>query len=85
MAALGEFVIRRRRVLGWGFGAVTVALVASVPFNELKDVFLHHFDESIEFRRDADFTVENLIGLCTTELRCGMGVSSEPISFILPP
>ena len=67
MAALCEFVIRRRRVLGWGFGAVTVALVASVPSNELNDVFLHYFDESVEFRRDADFTVENLTGLYTME------------------
>ena len=67
MAALGEFVIRRRRVLGWGFGAVTVALVASIPRNELNDVFLHYFDESIEFRRDAEFTVENLTGLYTIE------------------
>ena len=67
MAALGEFVVRRRRVLGWGVGAVTVALVASVPRNELNDVFLHYFDESIEFRRDADFTVENLTGLYTME------------------
>ena len=63
MAALGEFVIRRRRVLGWGFGAVTVALLASIPRNELNDVFLHYFDESIEFRRDAEFTIENLTGI----------------------
>ena len=63
MAALGEFVIRRRHALGWGVGAIAVALVASVPRNELNDVFLHYFDESIEFRRDADFTVENLTGI----------------------
>ena len=63
MAALGEFVIRRRRALGWGVGAIAVALLASIPRNELNDVFLHYFDESIEFRRDADFTVENLTGI----------------------
>ena len=63
MASLGEFVIRRRRVLGWGVGALAVALVVSIPRNELNDVFLHYFDESIEFRRDAEFTVENLTGL----------------------
>ena len=63
MASLGEFVIRRRRVLGWGVGALAVALVVSIPRNELNDVFLHYFDESIEFRRDADFTVENLTGI----------------------
>lgn len=73
MAALGEFVIRRRRVLGWGFGAVTVALVASIPRNELNDVFLHYFDESVGFRRDAEFTVENLTGLYTIEYSLSSG------------
>ncbi|MDE0173690.1 MAG: MMPL family transporter [Defluviicoccus sp.] len=67
MAALGEFVIRRRRALGWGFGVIVIALLASIPRNELNDVFLHYFDESIEFRRDADFTVENLTGIYTME------------------
>jgi len=73
MAALGEFVIRRRRALGWGVGAIAVALIASIPRNELNDVFLHYFDESIEFRRDADFTVENLTGLYTMEYSLDSG------------
>ncbi|MDE0334102.1 MAG: MMPL family transporter, partial [Defluviicoccus sp.] len=73
MAVLGEFVIRRRRALGWGFGVIVIALVASIPRNELNDVFLHYFDESIEFRRDADFTVENLTGLYTMEYSLSSG------------
>ena len=71
MAALAEFVIRRRRALGWGFSVIVLALVASIPLNELNDVFLHYFDESVEFRRDADFTVENLTGLYTMERTIG--------------
>ncbi len=73
MAALGEFVIRRRRALLWGFGAVAVVLVASIPRNELNDVFLHYFDRSIEFRRDADFTVEHLTGIYTMEYALASG------------
>ncbi|MCY4590073.1 MAG: MMPL family transporter [Alphaproteobacteria bacterium] len=73
MVALGEFVIRRRHVLGWGFGVIVIALVASIPRNELNDVFLHYFDESIEFRRDADFTVENLTGIYTIEYALASG------------
>ena len=73
MTALGEFVIRRRRALGWGFGVIVIALVASIPRNELNDVFLHYFDESIEFRRDSDFTVENLTGLYTMEYSLDSG------------
>ena len=73
MAALGEFVVRRRRELLWGSGLIVVALVASIPRNELNDVFLHYFDESIEFRRDADFTVENLTGIYTMEYSLASG------------
>ena len=81
MAALAEFVVRRRRVLGWGSGLIAVALVASIPRNELNDVFLHYFDETIEFRRDADFTTRNLTGLYAMEysLRSGeTGGVSDP-------
>ena len=73
MVALGEFVVRRRRVLLWGCGLVAVALVASIPRNELNDVFLHYFDESVEFRRDADFTAENLTGMYTMEYSLASG------------
>ena len=73
MVALGEFVVRRRSVLLWGGGLIAVALVASIPRNELNDVFLHYFDESIEFRRDADFTIRNLTGLYAMEYSLGSG------------
>ena len=73
MVALGEFVVRRRRALLWGTGLTAVALVASIPRNELNDVFLDYFHESIEFRRDADFTVENLTGLYTMEYSLSSG------------
>ena len=73
MVALGDFVVRRRRALGWGCGLITVALIASIPRNELNDVFLHYFDESIEFRRDADFTIDNLTGLYAMEYSLASG------------
>ena len=80
VVALGEFVIRRRHVLGWGFGVIVIALLASIPRNELNDVFLHYFDESIEFRRDADFTVENLTGLYTMEYALASGEAGEIVA-----
>ncbi len=73
MAALGEFVVRRRRELLWGSGLIVVTLVASIPRNELNDVFLHYFDESIEFRRDADFTAENLTGMYAMDYSLASG------------
>jgi predicted RND superfamily exporter protein len=81
MSAAGEFVVRRRRVLLWAGVAVTVALVASVPRNELNDVFVNYFDESVEFRSHADFTVDNLTGLYHLEYSLHAGESggiSEP-------
>ena len=73
MVVLGEFVVRRRRALLWGAGLTAVALVASIPRNELNDVFLNYFHESIEFRRDADFTVENLTGMYAIEYSLSSG------------
>ena len=73
MVALGEFVVRRRRALLWASALVVLALVASIPRNELNDVFLHYFDESIQFRRDAEFTVENLTGIYAMEYSLDSG------------
>ena len=73
MPALAELVVRRRRELLWGGGLVVVGLIASIPRNELNDVFLHYFDESIEFRRDADFITRNLTGMYALEYSLGSG------------
>ena len=67
MAKIAELVVRRRRPLLWGSALVVAVLVASIPRNELNDVFVEYFDDSVEFRRDADFTVEHLTGLYTME------------------
>ena len=75
MARVAEFVVRRRTGLLWGSALVAVALVASIPRNELNDVFVHYFDDTIEFRRDADFTVERLTGLYTMEYSLASGTS----------
>lgn len=60
---LANFVIRRRRWLLTVMGAVVLVLITFIPKNELNDVFLHYFDEDIQFRNDADFVDANLGGL----------------------
>ena len=75
MAKLAEFVVRRRTPLLWGSALVVAALVVSIPRNALNDVFVEYFDDSVEFRRDADFTVENLTGLYTMEYSLVSGES----------
>lgn len=67
MARFAEFVVRRRTALLWGMAAAIVLLVSFVPRNELNDVFVHYFDETIDFRTHSDFTVDHLTGLYTVE------------------
>jgi predicted RND superfamily exporter protein len=43
--------------------AVSLALVVSVPRNEINDDFLKYFDEDIAFRADTDWISSNLAGL----------------------
>jgi predicted RND superfamily exporter protein len=75
MAVLADWVIRHRRRLLWSMLAVVAVLIVSASRNELNDVFLHYFDETVEFRRHSDFTAENLTGLYQVEYSL---VSSQP-------
>lgn len=65
--ALGAFIVRRRHAVLAVAAVAAVGLLALVPRNETNDVFAYYFDESIEYRRDTDFMVENLTGLYTME------------------
>ena len=67
IAMFGKFVVRRSRQLLWGSGLIVVVLVAGIFQNQLNDVFLRYFDESVEFRRDSEFIVNNLTGLYAME------------------
>ncbi|WP_455200823.1 efflux RND transporter permease subunit [Kaarinaea lacus] len=63
MDRLGTFVVTHRKRLMWGMLVVIATLISFIPRNELNDIFVHYFDHSIEFRRDADYFTENLSGL----------------------
>ncbi len=73
MHRFGDFVVRRRTPLMWGMAGVIVILVAAIPRNELNDVFVHYFDDSVPFRQDADFMTENLSGLYIIDYSLGAG------------
>ena len=62
VTAIAEFVIRHRTRLLWGSTAVVLGLLAAIPRNELNDVLVHYFDESVELRQDVDFMDEHLSG-----------------------
>ena len=62
LSSLADLVLRRRKALLWGWAAVVLAMIVAIPRNELNDVLVHYFDESLEFRRDTDFMDERLSG-----------------------
>jgi len=65
MEKIGDFVVEKRKTLLTSFTLLVLFLVAMIPQNKLNDVFVNYFDESVEFRRDTDFTTENLTGTYT--------------------
>ncbi|MFV2059893.1 MAG: RND family transporter [Gammaproteobacteria bacterium] len=63
MAKFGDFVVNNRRSLFYGMIVLIVVTVSFLPRNELNDVFVNYFDESIQFRADTDYTTEHLTGI----------------------
>ncbi|MCW8955631.1 MAG: MMPL family transporter, partial [Gammaproteobacteria bacterium] len=62
MYLLGDWVVSKRNSLLWIMSIMVVILLALIPKNELNDVFVNYFDETVDFRRDTDFTTEHLTG-----------------------
>lgn len=67
MSKFSEFVIAKKNSIFWVMMGIIVFLVAALPRNELNDIFVHYFDESVAFRTDSDFTTDNLTGLYNIE------------------
>ena len=75
MIKLGEFVIKRQKLLLIGNTLIIIVLASLVPLNELNDNFIEYFDESIEFRTDSDYAAENLTGVYYIDYALGTGES----------
>lgn len=73
MERLGEFVVRRRSILFWGMCSLILILLTGLPRNQLNDIFVHYFDETIDFRVDSDFTTDNLTGIYHIEYSLDSG------------
>lgn len=81
MAAIAEFVIRHRTHVLWSSVAVVLVLLAAIPRNELNDVLVYFFDESVELRQDVDFMDKHLSGNTVLEYSI---VSSGPEGIVDP-
>lgn len=73
MDKLGNFVVEKRKVLLTTFSLTVLFFIAMIPQNDLNDVFVNYFDESVEFRRDTDFTTQNLTGTYTISYSINSG------------
>ena len=63
MVKLGNFVVNKKKQLMWGMSVFIITLVIFLPKNQLNDVFVHYFDETIQFRVDSGYVDKNLTGL----------------------
>ena len=72
---LADFALRRSKVLLWGWVVIVPLMFLAIPRNELNDVLVHFFDESVEFRQDTDFMDEHLSG--NTLLEYSLHASTE--------
>ena len=75
MRLIAEFSMRHRKFLFWGWLVFVIAMIAAIPRNELNDVLVHFFNESVEFRQDTDFMDEHLSG--NTLLEYSLRASTE--------
>ena len=62
MARLADAVLRYRKAILWVWIVIVPLMLLAIPRNELNDVLVHFFDESVEFRQDTDFMDEHLSG-----------------------
>jgi predicted RND superfamily exporter protein len=63
MQRLADFVIRNHTKLLIVIGVSSLLITAMIPKNQLNDVFVEYFDESIEFRTHTDYVADNLTGM----------------------
>jgi len=77
MTKFADFVIRKKQVLLWSTLLVFAAIIANVPRNEINEVFVHYFGESIPFRGDTDFMMENLTGVYVVDYSLETGNSGD--------
>lgn len=72
-----EFFLKYRNPMLIGSVLVTLGLGAFVVKNEFNDSFHEYFDKSTEFRKDTDFTLENLTGVYMIEYSMNAGGADQ--------
>lgn len=76
MERFGEWVVARHKTLLVSSGLVMLVVASFLPTNDLNDEFVKYFDDTVRFRRDADFVAENLTGIYTIDFSLESGESN---------
>jgi len=63
MTKLADFVIKKQKPLFWGSTVMLIFFAAMIPKMVIDDNFVEYFDESIQFREDSDYVIDNLTGI----------------------
>lgn len=62
MIKLGHWVVSHRKKILPFFTVMSIVLILMISRNQLNDIFVNYFDESVPFRVDTDFATEHLTG-----------------------
>jgi len=62
MRKFADWVINKRTAILIGFGVTTICVAVLIPRNEVNDIFVHYFDESMPIRTATDHATEKLTG-----------------------
>ncbi|MEE8343073.1 MAG: MMPL family transporter [Gammaproteobacteria bacterium] len=76
MDRFAELVITHRSMLLWCMTGLVLLLAAFIPRIELNDQFVEYFDESVPFRMDTEFAMNNLTGIYLLEYALESGESN---------
>lgn len=77
MDRLADFVIARRTPLLIGMSIIILGVSFFATKNEFNDEFHKYFDETYEFRRATDFTIENLTGVYIVDYSLPAGSNGD--------
>ena len=71
-----KIVLNYTRPILWFSIVLIVISLLNIPRNELNDIFVHWFDERVEFRKATDFMEDNLTGIYSINYSLDSGIAN---------
>lgn len=73
MDKFGAFVVKKYKFLLFSMIFITIFLGIMIPRLDVNDQWLSYFSDSIQFKGDSEFVIENLTGIYNIEYSVGAG------------